>query len=256
MSRELLAVSVGNTRVRLGVFRDGRLDATQALPCAAIRDAARWLLDASVASGTEVLVASVNEPAAERLIARLAGPVRDRGGTVRRLGREVPIPVRTALRDETTVGQDRLLNALAAYGRLRQACVVVDAGTAVTVDFVDGEGVFRGGVIAPGLNLMLRALHEHTAALPRIEFDPSVASSPEPFGRNTPSAMLLGVRAAVQGLVYRMVDRYAEFSGSYPMVVVTGGDAPALFEGDALVDRLVPHLTLMGIEMAWSAGLQ
>ena len=86
--------------------------------------------------------------------------------TVYRVGRDLHVPINIALDDPATVGQDRLINALGAFRRARQACVVIDVGTALTVDFVDGVGTFQGGVIAPGPRMMLAALHERTAALP------------------------------------------------------------------------------------------
>ena len=130
---------------------------------------------------------------------------------------------------------------------MRCACIVVDAGTAVTVDFIDGEGVFHGGAIAPGASMQLAALHERTAALPRVAF-----AQPDdvPFGRNTAEAMLQGVYHGLRGLVWRLVERYAEGYGAFPPVIATGGDAVTLFSDDELIDRIVPELTLQGIAVA------
>jgi type III pantothenate kinase len=77
----------------------------------------------------------------------------------------------------------------------------------------------------------------------------------EPFGRDTEQAMLQGVVYGAQGLVRRLVERYAMAYDAYPMVVATGGDAGLLFEGDELVDRVVPHLTLRGIAVACQRAL-
>src|SRR5262249_43314398 len=151
-----------------------------------------------------VVVASVNDAVADRIEARLrAGGGEGRGaGTVIRIGRDLPIPMEHSLEHPVTVGQDRLLDALGAFSRSEQACIVVDAGTAVTVDFVDGTGVFHGGAIAPGLKMMLGALHEHTAALPAVDFFPHLLPIPgqqPPFGRTTAQAMAVGAVAAVRG---------------------------------------------------------
>jgi len=130
---------------------------------------------------------------------------------------------------------------------------VVDAGTAVTVDFVDGQGVFHGGAIAPGARMQLDALHERTASLPQIEFrrpDPA-----ETFGRNTAEAMLHGVFDGLRGLVWRLVEQYSERYGAFPLVVATGGDAQTLFGDDELVNRIVPELTLQGIAVAARTAL-
>ena len=130
---------------------------------------------------------------------------------------------------------------------MKQACIIVDAGTAVTVDFVDGEGTFHGGAIAPGGALQLRALHEHAAALPELKFN---APTDEAFGRSTSQAMLQGVYHGIRGMIWRLVEQYAEAYGAYPMVIATGGDAEILFARDELIDRIVPDLTLMGIAAA------
>jgi len=252
----LIAVSIGNTRTRVGVFVDGQLEPARALPntdIAAIVEAVRAGGDAPI------VMASVNDRVAAEIEA--AAERQSGGGAkgeVARFGRDLAIPIQNSLEDDSTVGQDRLLNALGAFSRARQACVIVDCGTAMTVDFVDGEGVFQGGAIGPGVNMMLRALHEQTAALPQVQFEPSPAVHSEAdagaaFGKDTRRAMLLGVQAAAQGMVRVLVERYATAYGGYPQVVATGGDARALFEGlggDELVEHIVPDLTLLGIEAA------
>lgn len=257
----LLAVSVGNTRTRFGLFRDRTLDQSVVVEnsdpeavAAAIRAIPTDRPDAPI------VLASVNDPFAERVAAALS---RDFAGRLHRFGRGFQVPIRNALTDDSTVGQDRLLNALGAYTRGRDACVIVDAGTAVTVDFVDGTGVFQGGAIAPGLNMMLRALHERTAALPLVRYqDRPVPSAPppgpgeaepsptDPFGRDTPSAMIRGVRAAVVGMTRLLADEYAQFFGAYPRILATGGDAGTLFENDPIVEHIIPDLTLLGIHAA------
>jgi type III pantothenate kinase len=257
----LVAVSVGNTRTRVGVFVGPNLEESQAVANTDLAGAARAVLEgaAKLPQGSPVVIASVNDPVADRLAHEIGSGVRERRGEVYRFGRDLVIPVETALRDESaaaTVGQDRLLNALGAYSRAKQACIVIDAGTAVTVDFVDGEGVFQGGAIAPGLNLMLRALHDHTAALPAVAYE-RAREEPggQPFGKDSREAMLIGVRAAARGLAHELIDRYAEFFGAYPQVVATGGDARALFEGDEVVEHIVPDLTLLGIQAACAIQL-
>lgn len=257
----ILAINVGNSRTGFAVFRDWKQDTHAAMPnegfdalIGALRGAAATLADDD--SDGAIVIASVNEPLTIRIEQALAGV----GPEPYRIGRDLQIPMHHALdaSGAATVGQDRLLAALAAFEAFQQACVVVDAGTAVTVDFVDGEGVFQGGAIAPGARLMLRALHEHTAALPDVALvRPASAESDEadPFGRNTPQAMLNGAFHGVRGLVRALVERYAEFYQAYPKIVATGGDAELLFEGDDLIEHIVPDLTLRGIVAACRAAM-
>jgi type III pantothenate kinase len=242
--QSVIAAAVGNTRTRLGRFDGTDLVDPVSITNTDFEGTLRAIHKA--AEGVHeppVVMTSVNDLVADRLTRELE----DRHGQrVLRVGRDLPVPMRHALDDASTLGQDRLVSAFGAYRRAEQACVIVDAGTAVTVDFVDGEGTFQGGVIAPGLNLMLRALHEHTAQLPELAYaEPDPARGP--FGKDTRHAMLLGVRSAVKGLVRETVERYAEAYQGYPQIVATGGDAGVLFAHDDLIEQIVPDLQLIGI---------
>lgn len=250
----ILAIAVGNTRTRLA-----RLDAlvptgAQSLPtpsqsseehAAAIASAAATLLEDQ--ANTPILIASVNADATRRIQAALTN-ITD-ADSIYVLGRDAGIPMSTALDDDSTVGHDRLLSCLGAFALLKEAAVVVDAGTCITVNFIDGTGVFQGGAIAPGLSLMLRAMHEHTAALPLLTPTPEDLSRGV-FGKDTPHAMNLGVIGAARGLVRYHVERFAEVYGAYPRILATGGDAPLLFDNDDLVERIEPNLQLIGIAHA------
>lgn len=244
----IVALAVGNSRTRVGLVRDGSVEHASALPsidAAAIAALAKKLRED--AAGVPVVLASVHQEASDRIENALAG-VDD----LYRIGRDLEVPIVNALEDDSTVGQDRLLCALGAFSRCEQACVVIDAGTAVTVDFVDGEGVFQGGVIAPGLRLMLRALHEGTSALPSVE----LKDLPQgPFGKTTREAMLLGALHSVRGLVRTMIEQYATAYEAYPQIVATGGDAMVLFENDDVVEHIVPELQLLGIGRACEIAL-
>lgn len=253
----LLAIAVGNSRTRLGLFIKGELSSaasvnnaesaskTDAGIAAIVNEAERLTGDHH---DVPVVIASVNDPIADALAAKL-----EETGDVYRVGTgpraDIPVPLHHALDDASTLGMDRQLCALAAYSRAQQACVIIDAGTAITVDFVDGEGTFQGGVIAPGLGMMLASLHEKTAALPKLQYtNPDPARGP--FGKDTKHAMLLGVRGAAIGLARYVIEQYAQKYEAYPQIVATGGDAAALFENDEIVEAIVPDLQLIGI---WNA---
>ena len=170
MQLNLLAICVGNTSTRLGAFVDGDLahrctiDNTQ-------RD--------SMITGLQETMAPLGEKKeAVAVIASVRPEISDWIGShvtdrlklkLFRVEEDLPIPIGRQLDPEAIVGDDRLLNAAAAYDVLQQACVIVDAGTAITVDFVDGAGTYHGGAIAPGVKMMLRSLHEGTAQLPNVE---------------------------------------------------------------------------------------
>jgi type III pantothenate kinase len=143
------------------------------------------------------------------------------------------------------VGADRLLNTLAAHQRFTGPLIIVDFGTATTFDVVDKDGAYLGGVICPGINLSLEALHQAAAQLPRI----GIARPQAVIGRQTVPAMQSGVYwgyvAMVEGLVARIK---AEYGG--PMkVVATGGLASLLAEGTMVIEQIDPDLTLDGLRM-------
>jgi type III pantothenate kinase len=154
------------------------------------------------------------------------------------LGRDFPPLVRNRVLRPGTVGTDRLAQASAAWGRARGACVVVSMGTAITVDAVNARGEFRGGLIAPGLRLMARALREHTARLPEV--DP--VRRRKALGRHTREAIECGISLAAEGLIRAALRQHRG------RVFGTGGDAP-LFRD--LFDELAPDLCLEGIALSY-----
>ncbi len=242
------AISIGNSTIQVGRLVDGMLDETASFAADACAEAvstiAPWF-DGIDADERAMLIASVNRPAEETLRPLLATRI---GGEIVEMEKDLAAPIGRGLDPESVVGVDRLLTAAAAWDELKQACIVIDAGTAVTVDFVDGEGVFQGGAIMPGVNAMLHTMAVSTDLLPAEGFRPPEG---EPWGRNTVAAMSRGVHAAVAGGAWKLVERYAIHYGGFPLVVATGGDAEALFQDDELVSRIVPDLALRGMALAW-----
>ena len=143
------------------------------------------------------------------------------------------------------VGADRLLNALAGHRHFGGPLIVVDFGTATTFDVVDRDGAYLGGVIAPGVNLSLEALHHAAARLPRI----GIGRPQAVIGRSTVPAMQSGVYWGYIGLIEGLITRIkGEFGG--PMkVIATGGLAPLFTEGTLLIEHIQPDLTLDGLRM-------
>jgi type III pantothenate kinase len=167
------------------------------------------------------------------------------------VGQDVPPPIRTTLPEPEKVGIDRLCAAGAAYGRLAQACVVVDLGTAVTIDCVDDEGIFRGGVILPGTRMQAAALHRATAQLPEV----TLREPDWVFGRNTEEAIIGGIVYGLRGAIRERVEAYATELGQWPLVVFTGGDAPLMKMDEGFVQAIVPGLCLVGIARAFYQSL-
>lgn len=143
------------------------------------------------------------------------------------------------------VGADRLLNSLAAHRAYTGPLVVVDFGTATTFDVVDKTGAYMGGVIAPGINLSIEALHKAAARLPRI----GIGRPQAVIGRSTVPAMQSGIYWGYVGLIEGLVARIRAEWDAPLRVVATGGLAPLLAEGTTVIDVIDPDLTLDGLRL-------
>jgi type III pantothenate kinase len=145
------------------------------------------------------------------------------------------------------VGADRLVNTVAAHDRFPTPLVVVDFGTATTFDIVDKDGNYCGGVIAPGINLSLTALHMAAAKLPSVR----IRRTDHVIGKDTVSCMQSGLFWGYVGLVEGLVARIRQEFGQPMGVVATGGLAP-LFEGaTAVIEHVDPNLTLWGLRLIY-----
>lgn len=144
-------------------------------------------------------------------------------------------------------GADRLVNALGAHLKYPGDLIVIDSGTATTFDVIAADGAFEGGVIAPGINLSLQALHEAAAMLPRI----AIQKPEKVIGKDTVSNMQSGVFwgyiALIEGLVARIKAEWGK-----PMTVIGTGGVVSLFEGATeSIDRFDPDLTIRGLLEIW-----
>lgn len=248
MDINLLVLNVGNTRLALGVFIAGQLEYVTRIPHENRADWAGKIADAwgriKDLDEPAVAGASVNPPlmeAIEHVIQQATG------AAIEWVGRDIDLPIKVATETPAETGVDRVLNVAAAYEQMGKACAVVDAGTAMTVDCCDETGTFLGGAIAPGAQLMLDALHERTAKLPRVEL-----AAPEGLiGKTTEQAIRLGVHTAIRGIVKELIEGYATELGAWPDLIATGGDAEKLFGGWELVHAIAPDLTLYGIALAY-----
>ena len=143
------------------------------------------------------------------------------------------------------VGADRLLNALAAHRHYKGPLVVIDFGTATTFDVVDQDGAYLGGVIAPGINLSIEALHRAAARLPRI----GIGRPQSVIGRSTVPAMQSGIFWGYVGMIEGLVARIQAEYGGKLKVIATGGLAPLLAEGTTVIERIDADITLDGLRM-------
>ena len=244
---DLLAITLGNTSANMAtVTGGGALGDVRREPLSRLEALFAEFVPAPGEREAPIIVASVNPPALARLraVAPADGPAAPKAARD-----DFPIPLATDVTELDRVGVDRLLAALAAYRRTGGACVVVDCGTAVTVDAVNSGGVFQGGAIFPGREMMARALAEGTAQLPHVE---GGAAPESVIGKSTEEAILAGLVHGAAGALSSLVAGAMIEVGLHARVVVTGGDA-RVPESPVLrrKSEIVPDLVLEGLVMAY-----
>ncbi len=161
---------------------------------------------------------------------------------------ECRLPAEPRVDPGTQVGPDRLVNTAGGFDLFGGDLIVVDFGTATTFDVVGSDGAYEGGVIAPGVNLSLQALHEAAAALPLVD----VTMPAQVVGRNTVDCMQSGVFWGYVGLVSGIVARIKHERARPMKVIGTGGLAPLFQQGDALFDVFEDNLTMHGLAVIHS----
>jgi len=259
-SSPFIAVDIGNARTKLGLFDCKAGDESLPEPSRTLQLAGPSLDLDPLAEWPEEIkspalswwIGSVNRPAATRLIDWLRS---NRAEDQITLLAADDLPLEVALERPDMVGVDRLLDALAA-NRLRdpnRPAVVVDVGTAITVDLLSAEGRFMGGAIRPGIAMSARAMHEFTDLLPLIEMA-ELATPPPALGTSTVAAMRSGLFWSAVGAIRELVEQLSKSTPGDPQVFITGGAGPAVAELLGTHARHVPHLTLAGIALAVRAA--
>jgi type III pantothenate kinase len=239
-----VVVDVGNTRMKWGHCPPGGgIDGLEVLP---LNLPSVWHHHFEDGNGQSLrwAVAGSNGDRRDAFV----GWLRERGANVlpltdwKRFGVPVKIPA------PERVGHDRLLNARAARAAVPTSPVVaVSAGTAVTVDLIDPDGTFRGGVIFPGVGAMAKSLYQFTAALPLVKVE---GPHPPVPGTATEPAIAAGIWWAAVGGIRAIIAEYQKGTKRPPRVLLTGGDGELLLPGLPEGTDLRPHLTLEGIRLA------
>ena len=159
---------------------------------------------------------------------------------------ETKLNIDIKLENKKEVGSDRLVNAICAYKKFGGNLIIIDLGTATTFDIVGKDGEYLGGIIAPGINLSLKALHDMTAQLPRI----SVKKQENVIGKSTVEAMNSGVYFGYISLLEGIIEKIEKELGHKTTRIITGGLAE-IFK-DALKDSInhhEPNLTIEGLQI-------
>src|SRR2546423_14602946 len=222
----LLVVDVGNTQTHFGVFKDGRTELAEHWRFATVRDSTGDELGAALANLLALRglsFADVSESIVSSTVPQLSEQwtlMADRYLAHRMLviGPSVRTGMPIRMDNPHEVGADRLVNAVAAYERIRDTCVVVDFGTAITYDAVSAAGEYLGGIITPGAEISIEALYERAAKLPKVE----LAQPRSLIGKSTVEAIRSGIVYGFASQVDGIVGRLRAELGATTPVIATG----------------------------------
>lgn len=249
----LLVVDVGNTHTVLGLYDDERLVHDFRIETAKGRTSDEYhvlllsLLDLAGVKRSDVrasILASV-VPSFNDTVINAVDRAFDHEIMVVGPGIKTGMPV--LYENPREVGADRVVNAVAAYERVKGAAIVVDFGTATTFDCISAKGEYLGGSIAPGMQISASALFSRAARLPRSE----IARPPRAIGRNTVHSMQSGIVFGYVGLVDGLVRRLAAEMDGEVTVIATGGLASLIEPDSETIEEVDEFLTLEGLRLIY-----
>ena len=252
----ILVFDVGNTELTIGLFQEAELRGHWRVMTDVARTPDEFgVLLRSLLSASDFSPDSVDGVAIGSVVPRVTGPLSEGCQEYFTVGAPLivdagsKLPIRLDVDEPLTVGADRVINTLAASREYGRDAIVVDLGTATTFDCITSDGVFLGGVIAPGVATSSETLTRKTSKLPATELTiPSRV-----IGRRTEecirAGVMFGAADAIDGIVARIKGEWPR--PTVPMVIATGGMAQTMAELCQSFDRVEPYLTLRGLALAY-----
>jgi type III pantothenate kinase len=252
----LLTFDVGNTETTLGLFDGDTLRAHWRIMTDVPRTSDEYgVLLRGLLGGAEIPLDAVQGVAIGSVVPRITEPLATAAKgwlparRVEVIDAQTPLPITLAVDEPLTVGADRIINTLAASRIYRRDAVVVDLGTATTFDCITRDGVFLGGVIAPGVRTSAETLFRRTSKLPATE----LVAPTRTIGKRTEecirAGVMFGAAESIDGIVRRIIAEWP--SAERPMVIGTGGLAETFQPLCASLETVDPYLTLRGLAMAY-----
>ena len=238
---EVLVLDVGNTHLHWSRWQADQCLDSGRVPVVDVDD---WQDRLSKYSGVPTVIGSVGVSGRS-----MAEFLQRSGHPVQLLERGDAFPLDADVAEVQTVGVDRLAGALGAFELSQAAAITADVGTAITVDWIDSHGVFRGGAIVPGRRLALRALSAGTLQLPELSLWGTEVIQAMP-GRDTQGAIRAGVDVGQVGLIERLIESLRELAGPSTACWLTGGDAEWFLARTRLPVHHEPLLVARGLKAA------
>ncbi len=246
----ILAVDIGNTNINIGSFQGKKLISHYCVDKKSLTNqkAAFPLSSSLLNQAQNILVASVN-PKTEAVFYKYLGKKYKK--KVLKIGKEIKPEMPILVDNPQKVGIDRVLNALAAYRRTKKATIVIDFGTAITIDIVSRKGEFLGGLILPGIRTSAYALKKQTALLPEVD----IKKPKKVIGKNVENAIKAGIYFGTTGSIIHIIRKIRKVYEGVQYIIATGGDAKTFKKDISEIDKVIPRLTLEGIRIAFTESV-
>ncbi len=246
----ILAIDIGNTNTNIGNFQGKKLITHFCVDNKyLINQKATFPLGPSLLNKCKyIIVASVN-PKIESVFYKYLGKKHKK--KVLMIGKEIKLMIPILVENPQKVGIDRLLNALAAYRRTKTSTIVIDFGTAITIDIVSKVGEFMGGLILPGKRTSAYALNKRAALLPEVD----IRRPANIIGNNVENAIKAGVYFGTVGSIIYIIREVRKVYKDLQYTIATGGDAKTFKNDIPEIDKIIPRLTLDGIRIAFEESL-
>ena len=256
----LLVVDVGNTQTHFGVIQSGGTEVTEHWRFATVRESTRDELGAALRNllalrgldfgDIDASIVSSTVPQLSQEWTAMASVYL--GHTMLLVGPAIRTGMPIRIDNPYEVGADRLVNAVAGFERVRNTCVIVDFGTAITYDAVSSAGEYIGGIITPGAEISIDALYDRAAKLPKVE----LAAPRSLIGKSTVDAIRSGIVYGFAGQVEGIVRRLRAELGARTPVIATGGLAHVLVPFvEETIDEVDDLLTLIGLRLIYERNV-
>jgi len=231
-----LVIDIGNTRMKIGLFIDSRLDGVLSFSNHSVKDVEKLIATSGALRGVMSSVTEVHKPLYDLLKGEL---------DMLEINPSAKLPIILDYETPLTLGMDRVANAVGAHLLYPDTNVlVIDFGTCVKYDLIDAEGVFRGGAIAPGVMMRFNSMHEKTGKLPHIKHWYKKESVWP--GKSTRACMVAGVIEGIQAEMSQYINTATEHYGNLT-VISTGGDFSFFEKAFKNLIFAHPYLTLQGL---------